>query len=262
MTTEVLYAIPAWLLFLLLVGGSMSLAWVATLLVRPRMQVPVDDAHNEVAGFIFSAITLVYAVTLAFLVIIVWEQYLNAENAVSQEAAALIAAARDTASFPEPARQQVHARFREYAEFVTTYEWRIMSEDTLEREERSHALATINAVWTVYRALPPTTVDPHITESLDTLSERRAVRLQVSMAALPGYLWFAMVFGGVVTVGFCLVLHLENVRLHAGMAALLAGLIATSLWLIVVINRPFAGDLRVSTDAFQHALHVIDSLPR
>jgi hypothetical protein len=55
---------------------------------------------------------------------------------------------------------------------------------------------------------------------------------------------------------------MRNIKLQAGMTALLTGLIATCLWMIVVINHPFGGDLRVSTDAFRHAIFVIDSLPR
>jgi len=82
------------------------------------------------------------------------------------------------------------------------------------------------------------------------------------VAALPEVLWFGLLFGGVVTICFCLVLHMKNVQLHAALTALLTGLIATSLWMIVLINHPFAGDLHVSTDAFRHAIYVIDSLPR
>ena len=44
--------------------------------------------------------------------------------------------------------------------------------------------------------------------------------------------------------------------------ALLAALIATSIWMILMINHPFAGDVHVSTAAFEHAIHVIESLPR
>ena len=77
------YSIPSWLLFLLIVGGSVLLAWVGTLLLRRLTKAPMDDRQNEVAGFIFATVGVLYAVLLAFTVIIVWEQYLSAENAVS-----------------------------------------------------------------------------------------------------------------------------------------------------------------------------------
>jgi len=253
--------LPAWLLFLLMVGGSVVVAWFGTLLLRRLTTAPTDEKHNEVAGFIFATVGVLYAVLLAFTVIIVWEQYLAAESAVSQEAAALITVAHDTSSFPEPARSQVHDQLRAYAQFVINDEWRTMDEGTLEHEESGGALAAISNVWSIYRSLPPSQVDSHTTESLDNLSAQRAIRLQSNVAALPEVLWFGLVFGAVVTTCFCLVLHMKNVQLHAALTALLAGLIATCLWMIVMINHPFAGEMRVSTAAFQHAIYVIDSLP-
>jgi hypothetical protein len=257
-----LYALPSWLLFILIVGGSVGLAWIGTVMLRRRTTAPKDDRHNEVAGFIFATVGVLYAVLLAFTVIIVWEQYLSAESAVSQEAAALITVARDASSFPEPARGQVYDQLRAYAHFVITEEWRTMDESTLEHEESTGALSAINNIWSIYRSLPPSQVDPRTTESLDNLSTQRAVRLESNVAALPDVLWFGLVLGAVVTISFGLILHMENVQLHATMTALLTGLIATSIWMILMINHPFAGDISVTTAAFQHAIHVIDTLPR
>jgi hypothetical protein len=97
---------------------------------------------------------------------------------------------------------------------------------------------------------------------LDNLSTQRALRLQSNTAGLPIALWFGLVIGALVTITFCLILHMENVQLHPFVTALLTGLIATSIWMIVMINHPFSGDLHVSTAAFEHATHVIESLPR
>jgi hypothetical protein len=102
-----LYAIPSWLLFLLIVGGSVGLVWLATVLLRRVTTAPKDDRHNEVVGFIFATVGVLYAVLLAFTVIIVWEQYLGAESAVSQEGTALITVARTASSFPNPELGQV-----------------------------------------------------------------------------------------------------------------------------------------------------------
>jgi hypothetical protein len=256
------YSIPSWLLFLLIVGGSVALAWVGTVLLRRITTDPMDDRHNEVAGFIFATVGVLYAVLLAFTVIIVWEQYLAAESAVAQEAAALITVAHDASSFPEPERSQVYKQLRAYAQFVINEEWRTMDEATLEHEESTGAIAAMNSIWSIYRSLPPAKVDSHTTDSLDNLSTQRAIRLQSNVAALPDVLWIGLVLGGVVTICFGLVLHMKNVQLHATLTALLAGLIATCIWMIVMINHPFAGDVHVSTAAFQHAIHVIESLPR
>ena len=102
----------------------------------------------------------------------------------------------------------------------------------------------------------------HTSESLDKLSTYRAARLQSNVAALPGALWVGLVLGGVVTICFSLVLYMESVWFHAALTVLLTVIIATSLWMILMINHPFAGEVSVSTDAFRHAIHVIANLPR
>jgi hypothetical protein len=130
----------------------------------------MDEKHNEVAGFIFATVVVLYAVLLAFTVIIVWEQYPAAESAGSQEAAALITVAHDASSFPEPERSQVYNQLRAYAQFVINEEWRTMDEATLEHEESTGALVAINTIWSIYRSLPPAKVDSHTTDSLDNLS--------------------------------------------------------------------------------------------
>lgn len=256
-----LYALPSWLLFVLLVGGAAGLAWVGTVELRRRVKPPEDEKHNEVAGFIFATVGVLYAVLLAFVVIVVWEQYLTAESNVAQEAAALITVARDASSFPEPARAQVHDQLRAYAELVMRDEWRTMNESTLEHEESGAALARINTVWRIYRSLPPSQIDPHTTESLDTLSTARAARLESNAAALPDILWLGLVVGAVVTIGFSLVLTMENVQFHAAFVVLLTVVIATSLWMILMINHPFGGAVQVSDAPFRHAISVIESLP-
>jgi hypothetical protein len=262
MTDTFLYAAPAWLLFILIVGVPTGLTWVATHLLHDRTPAAKDDKHNEVAGFIFAAVGVVYAVLLAFVVIVVWEQFNAAETAVSQEAAALITVANDTSSFPEPARTQARDQLRAYATFVLNDEWKTLDEATLEQEERPTTLAALNNVWRIYRSLPSTAVDPHTTDSLDTLSAQRAIRLHANQTAMPDVLWVTLLLGAVVTVGFGIILHMKNVYFHATMTALLTVLLTTCLWLIVLINHPFSGEVHVSTDAFQQALYVINSLPR
>jgi predicted ABC-type exoprotein transport system permease subunit len=260
--TQTLLLLPSWLLFILIVGVPVGLAWVGTHFVHGRTPAPKDEKHNEVAGFIFATIGVVYAVLLAFVVIIVWEQFLSAEDAVSQEAAALIRVARDTSSFPEPARSQTRDQLRAYATFVLQDEWKTLDENTLEHEERPTTFAALNNLWRIYRSLPPTAVDPHTTDSLDNLSAQRAIRLHSNQTALPDVLWLVLIIGAVVTIGFGMILHMKNVYFHAAMTALLTFMLTSCLWLIVLINHPFSGEVSVSTDAFQQALYVINNLPR
>ena len=55
----------------------------AQLLVRRWVGVETLVKNNEIAGFKFATVGVIYAVLLAFSVIAVWDKFSNAENAVA-----------------------------------------------------------------------------------------------------------------------------------------------------------------------------------
>ena len=70
--------------------GAVCLTALAGLEVVQRL-VPASSrqSHNDVAGFIYAALGVIYAVLLALVVIAVWGEYDAASETVEQEANAL-----------------------------------------------------------------------------------------------------------------------------------------------------------------------------
>ena len=64
------------------------LAMAGPVLVRRRVNLNKLSANNEVAGFKFATVGVLYAVLLGFAVIIVWERFSDAEKAVAEESGA------------------------------------------------------------------------------------------------------------------------------------------------------------------------------
>jgi hypothetical protein len=83
LTTE-----PLWLSGTLLLGVAILLAMASPVLVRRRVSLDRLRVSNEVAGFRFATVGVLYAVLLASAVIVVWEKFSEAEDAVAQEAGA------------------------------------------------------------------------------------------------------------------------------------------------------------------------------
>jgi hypothetical protein len=80
--------LSAWLL-VVIVGLTVMLSIGGMLLVRRWIPLAVLQSHNEVAGFIYAVVGVVYAVLLAFTAIVVWEQHTHAESVAAQEASEL-----------------------------------------------------------------------------------------------------------------------------------------------------------------------------
>ncbi len=75
---------PGWFLVLFLFLFT-ALAMTGPFLVRLRVRLAHLRGNNEVAGFKFAVIGVLYAVLLAFVVIISWERFHDAEKALAQE---------------------------------------------------------------------------------------------------------------------------------------------------------------------------------
>jgi hypothetical protein len=83
-----LSTLPLWVSCLLLVVLPTFLAMSGPVLIRRRVALERLTTNNEIAGFKFATVGVIYAVLLAFAVIVVWERFADGEAAVLQEAGA------------------------------------------------------------------------------------------------------------------------------------------------------------------------------
>src|SRR5665648_23382 len=91
---------PLWGISVLLTAGALIYSIGLMLLTRSAYGVDRLKLNNEVAGFKFAVIGVFYAVMLAFVVIAVWEDFRKTEDAVRDEAKAVIALHRISFALP------------------------------------------------------------------------------------------------------------------------------------------------------------------
>jgi hypothetical protein len=248
-------------LIALIVGGGALLSAAATFLVRRRIPEEEHIANNEVAGFILAAVGAVYGVLLAFMVLVVWQAYEDANRTVEQEANILVDIYRLGQAVPDPYGAQLRERAVEYARHVIDDEW-----DKMQTGDESDLVHnTVEEFWNVHRALDADSAltgnhDGQLFDALQELGNERRIRLLDSRLDLPGLMWMLLIGGGVVTIGFTLFLRAPNWLPHLLMAAMFGGLVAFVLLLIVELDNPFAGDIRIQPLAFQQALVLFERL--
>jgi hypothetical protein len=255
-------ALPLPALTVLVIGGAAILSVAGLLIVHRLMWRPEPDA-NEVPGFFYAVIGVIYGVLLAFIVLAVWERFAATDEAVTTEAADLVAVYRDTQDFPEPYRQQAQEALRAYAHDVITTEWRswITNGEVVPHIDQD----PLNPVWAVYRQVQPggdldaTELEDAI-ERLHELERQRHLRHLAGEATLPPIYWPVILTGFLLTVGFSYFFRLENLWLQAVMTAFLAAVLAGVLLLIVSLNEPFTGPVQVERAPFEHALDHFNAL--
>src|SRR3974390_1289764 len=92
--------LPLWESGTLLVLFPTIIAMCGPLIVRQCVELRRLTTNNEVAGFKFATIGVIYAVMLAFAVLVVWEKFNEAESNVAREASASATVFRLSAGLP------------------------------------------------------------------------------------------------------------------------------------------------------------------
>ena len=85
------------------------------------------------------------------------------------------------------------------------------------------------------------------------------------MASLPKTFWFVLILGGLITVALGASLFMRQVFYQLLSSALLGIMIASVLFLVMTLDRPFTGTTAISPGAFQRSLELyskIDELNR
>jgi hypothetical protein len=250
-----LTTLPLWLVGVLLIGLTTLIAGVAPAIVRSRMGLDRLRTNNEVAGFKFATIGVLYAVLLGFAVIVVWGKFSDAENNVSQEAGAaatIYRIANGIGGEPGTALR----------ESVTAYLKAAISEDWPAMERGNASSIVTRALDDAYAALlrynpmdrRGAVLLAEALHQLDLVTQARRARLVVASGIVPGILWLVLFGGAILTIGFTLFFGTENLWAQTMMTAALSILIFSGLLIILAIDHPFAGSVKVGSDALAGVL--------
>ena len=236
----------------LTVFAVMLVAVVGLRAVQRTVPASLRREHNDVAGFIYAVVGVVYAVLLALVVIAVWEEHETAKATVGSEANELAEVFWLAHRFPEPQGHRLQELARSYARVVVEEEWALM-----ERGRSSpRAWALLDEMRLSVQDLGVRTPADQVLfeQGLDRvrgLADARRVRLVEAEEGIPAVLWAVLGFGGIVTVGFTYLFGLENTWSHRLMVAAVSGLIALVLFTIGNLEYPFSGGTRIGPEAFE-----------
>ena len=252
----------------LVVGGVCLISLVGFELVHRLVPASSRQPHNDVAGFIYAALGVIYAVLLALVVIAVWEQYQAASETVEQEANATAEIFWLAHRLPEPRGSHIQELCRSYAEELVHKEYPLMEQG---KAPLMTQVRGTPAGWIIIDDIRASLQDyePHTkaeeqlyAEGLDQIAElndARRMRLVAAEEGIPGVLWAVLIFGGVAAIGFTYLFGMENTWAHRLMVLTLAAVIGLVLFTIGALEHPFSGGARIGTGAFDLILERFDT---
>lgn len=239
--------------------GSLAFAALLLWLVQLFVPHPVREGSNDVAGFIFAAVGVLYAVLLGFVVVTVWANVDAARKTTFQEANAVAGIYWISRELPLPIGATIEHDTLAYAHTVQDTEWPLMGS----HHSSPAATKEVYAIRDAVNSFQPTTpaqqvLYEHAVAHVEELATERRERLTEVEDSVPPILWGALILGAVLTIGFTYLFGLSSTVAHGLMVLSLTALVVGSLILIKEMNYPFAGVTRVEPTAFQVFL---DRLP-
>jgi len=256
--------LPPWLSLFLIIGVVVGFSVAGLLIVRRFIPHHVMKYHNDVTGYIFATLGLVYGVMLAFVIYVVWVQYNNDQVNAGMEAEQTLNLMRDLRLYPNREQAaQVRQALADYARAVHEKEYPAMK-----RMEYSGAAdEAFGAVWMSLKPLDPQTpgeqaVYSEILEHMDQLARHRFERLMAAHEELPSVMWLSVILGGAVTLAFCWFFGSENLPAHTVMTAMLAFLIAVLIYMIIKLDHPYQSEDHVRPIRYEKVLEWISTHER
>jgi Protein of unknown function (DUF4239) len=221
------------------------------LLVQRFVPHALRAEHNDVAGFVYAVLGVLFAVMLAFVVVNEWESLDVAKKNTFTEANELGALYWNARALPAAQGRALEKTTQDYARTVIDQEWPLMKSG----DSSPAATALVYTMRDEINALP-TDTDRQQTlfdQSLDhinNLAAARRDRLSESGEEVPGILWVALILGAVLTIGYTFLFGLSKFWSHLLIAAPLGVLVVLALVVIAELNHPFGGLISVTPDAF------------
>jgi hypothetical protein len=251
-TQWLIYRIPALWLGLIIVSLFVAISISGLLLVRKFIPHHKLKVHNDVAGAIFSTLGVAYTVLLAFVVVIVWQNFDKARVNVEMEANCLVDIYRDSIAFSRSFQGKTQALLKDYTDVVVNEEWEMLARGGQSPKTRE----LLSDIWFEYSSYEPITENEKIflaesVRKLNNMGELRRLRLLDARTGVHPILWLILIIGGTTTIMFTFFFGSENLRAQITMASMLALVIALILYTMLLLDFPFTGALSIPSDAFE-----------
>ncbi len=252
-----LLQIPAPILGFLWVAVVVGVSIGGLVVFRKAVSHTRLENANAVSGTVFQLAGVLYAVLVAFLVVVVWEQFGDAEDASGAEASAISDLLRDSAALPPESRVPVQQSLIAYTNSVIDDEFpRMRRGETIDEESEP-----LTAVWDSYLDVQPESRNEiaffdHAIVRLNDLNANRKLRVSTGEASIPGELWVLLLGGGGVVMAFTFLFGTRDLLVHALAVGLTAALMGFVMYLIFALEHPYVGALSVQPSAYENVLEV------
>lgn len=248
-----IYLWPTWLIIVVEVLAFTLPAILGHALFRRIVPHHALARHNDVTGFVLAIVGVIYAVLLAFVVIIAWESFNTADGIAQTEVSAAADLDRLSRAYHDHAANELRAEIAHYADLMRTEEWPAMQNGGASPRAADSAsrVGDLAVQMVEGDARARTAVDDSVMGLVRAFADARRSRLDQNSEGIPSSLWIGLIVGAVMTIVFTYLFGVENSRLQLVVTGLLAALIGLMFAMIIALDYPYRGVTSISPNIWR-----------
>ncbi|GAB3640087.1 bestrophin-like domain [Spirosoma arcticum] len=256
-TAYYLLQMPPVLLLFLLIGLFIGISTGSTLLFRRYVRLTTRHAENQGVGDVFALVGGLYALLLGFVVFLVWDSFNEAQTNADREGSLARGLYRTIRYYPDSAKvAPLMSAYLTYVRHVTRHEFPHM--ETMQpftKEDRQ----AFNGVFRRLEAMNTGDLrTDQMFRHLNDLATYRNLRQLDTVSGIPGPIWMALIIGGVVLLLFAMLLDIASLRLHLIVNSVLSTFIGLVVYIILILDHPFTGQIKIEPEAYRQILTMAD----
>jgi hypothetical protein len=235
--------LPLWLSALLTVAGFNALAFGGLICTRRFGQSLglYTFIDNETVSAIFSAILVMYAISLGLIAVASWGNASAASAAASEEASHIATVYRTLGGYPLPLQDDLKDCLVRYTRSIIEKAWPAQQR----REATEAGIEIILHLWKQITQFEPTTygqlvVHGEVLDGFNKLVEFRRRRIEATSYAVPGALWSVVLIGAAISIFGSYLFKIESLSVHGLLTILLTAMIALLVFFITTTNHPYS----------------------
>ena len=249
-----IYSNPTWLWGGALVIGVTVLSCLALAVLHRFVDAEIRRHHNDVMAAAMGIVGVAYAVLLAFVAVAAWESFSGGNKIVDTEASFVADLYRQTIGLPETKGGPLKDTIRKYLDQVVDEEFPAQRRGEMSQAGRP-TLVSLQAMIARIDPNTPgeTVISTALMQTMNGLYAARRTRTLAADDSIPEVVWWITAFGTTLTIGFTFLFGTRNFSMHLAMTGMVAASMSLVIVLIMSLDRPFRGELSVSTQAYENA---------
>jgi uncharacterized membrane protein len=252
-----LASLPAGLIFLLFAAIAIGITMLFDVVMRRFVSPETRQRASQTASVTLQVTATIYAILIAFVIVDAYGQLRDTQGQISRKASNLAIVYENSRDIPDPSGAAIRKVSLEYARavvdrglprFENTDEPDLPTDEALERVFR-----------TVQQYEPKSEAEraayDNAVGALDAIVATRAQLLDSARATIPNTLIALLVVIGLVVMAVATLLDTQHRRSHLFMLSALALVIWLTIALVISLDYPFSGFIRVTDQPIRDFIH-------